>query len=131
MNDNDKKADRQARKESIWSHMEALRTISNKRPWYNFVNKGSLISRKGVYLNWWQAGLSLIVTIGGFFWIASAAVGWMDRIANTSVRVMDSFKEDVEDKFEELKKKNESLTKELDECRGTKTETSDDKTMTP
>ena len=63
----DKNADRQARKEAIWSHMEALRTISNKRPWYNFVNKGSLTSRKGVYLNCWQAGLALVVIIGGFF----------------------------------------------------------------
>lgn len=43
----DKQADRQARKEAIWSHMEALRTISNKRPWYNWVSKGSLSNRTG------------------------------------------------------------------------------------
>ncbi|MBG83969.1 MAG: hypothetical protein CMJ40_05410 [Phycisphaerae bacterium] len=123
----DKKADRQARKEAIWSHMEALRTIANKRPWYNWGNKGSLISRKGVYLNWWQTGLSLVAIFGGFFWIGSTAIGSMERIANKSVTVIDS----LEDNFKELEKKNEALTKELDECKGTKTETSDDKAMTP
>ena len=123
----DKNADRQARKEAIWSHMEALRTISNKRPWYNFVNKGSLTSRKGVYLNWWQAGLAFVVIIGGFFWIGSTAIGSMERISNRSMELMDS----LEDDFKELEKKNEALIKELDECKGTKTETSDDKTMKP
>ena len=123
----DKKADRQARKEAIWSHMEALRTISNKRPWYNWVNKGSLISRKGMYLNWWQTGLSLVVIFGGLAWILSIGIEGMERITNTSMKLMDS----LEDDFKELEKKNETLTKELDECKGTKTETSDDKTMTP
>ena len=123
----DKNADRQARKEAIWSHMEALRTISNKRPWYNWVNKGSLISRKGVYLNWWQTGLSLIVIFGGLVWISSIGIGGMERISNRSMELMDS----LEDDFKELEKKNEALIKELDECKGTKTETSDDKTMKP
>ena len=123
----DKNADRQARKEAIWSHMEALRTISNKRPWYNWVNKGSLISRRGVYLNWWQTALSLIVIFGGLVWISSIGIGGMERISNRSMELMESLKGD----FEELEKKNEALTKELDECKGTKTETSDDKTMKP
>ena len=121
----DKNADRQARKEAIWSHMEALRKISNKRPWYNWVNKGSLISRKGVYLNWWQTGLSLIVIFGGLVWISSIGIGGMERISNRSMELMDS----LEDDFKELEKKNEALIKELDECKGTKTETSDEKTM--
>jgi len=127
MNDNDKKADRQARKEAIWSHMEALRTISNKRPWYNWVNKGSLISRKGVYLNWWQTGLCLVVIFGGLVWIGSIGIGGMERISNRSMELMESLQGD----FEQLEKKNEALIKELDECKGTRTETSDDKTMTP
>jgi len=127
MNDNDKKADRQARKEAIWSHMEALRTISNKRPWYNWVNKGSLISRKGVYLNWWQTGLCLVVIFGGLVLISCIGIGGMERISNRSMELMESLQGD----FEQLEKKNEALIKELDECKGTRTETSDDKTMTP
>ena len=104
-----------------------MRAISNKRPWYNFVNKGSLISRKGMYLNWWQTGLCLVVIFGGLVWIGSIGIGGMERISNRSMELMESLQGD----FEQLEKKNEALIKELDECKGTRTETSDDKTMTP
>lgn len=124
---NDKKAERQARKEAIWSHMDALRTISNKRPWYNCVNKGSLTSRKGVYMNLWQWSVLLVVMLGGLVWAFGVGIRGIERVGNSLGERIELLEYDID----ELEKKNEALTKELDECKGTKTETSDDKTMTP
>lgn len=72
-------------------------------------------------------GALIVVMIGGFYYVAARGMGDIKEVSNRSMELIESLQGD----FEELEKKNEALTKELDECKIMNTETSDGKVLTP
>lgn len=116
----DNKADIPAKKEAVRSHMSVLRTLSNQRPWWNFVMKGALISKQGTYLNWWQMGLTLVLLLAFVLYavwavndVAQQGRAGIKRVAENGIKLIDELK----DKIKVLEADTSTLTRELEDCR--------------
>ena len=92
----DTKVDKQGKKEAVQSHMSQLRVLSNQTPWWNFAFKGMLASKHGMYFNWWQMGLSIVLSVVLVLFalwamndIAQTARTYEKRIVDKSLNIID------------------------------------------
>lgn len=122
----DKNIEKQARNEAIRLHMGELRTLSNQRPWRNSVNKGTLFSKHGTYLNWWQFGAVLVVIIfllvyslWGINRVRDNVLRDIDKLESTAIKGIGELKSTIQG----LETEKAELTKELEDCRNAKNAT--------